>query len=825
MKIIKLILKGYRRFDLIGSDTLVYTPASPYQLILGKNGIGKSSLLNELSPLPPETSDLKEGGFKEIVLQHLGHQYVLKYQLHKKLDCYFLKNGKELNDGNTIRVQRDLIWKHFQYDDKIHQIMTDFVLLTNMSGSTRREWFTRMSNADMGFAMSLYNRLKTAERDIRGAIKLNNQRIVSESAKLPEASEVERVAKEVEVLKNTLNELLVRRDNDLENRELFIREDLENIRRISHALLADSWEKDASRHTPQDLNFMIRQLQDRYQQIDHQVKEYTDKVFELRDILDKHKVVETKPLPVIEKQLKETGILLEENRRLLEDLGFTIEGNIERQYHDFENLFEPLKLIFIQLPASTKEDDDYLYSKKRLELYRTKQETLTERKMILGNQLLNSNTILDGLRKIEPITCPDCQHQFKPGVSLKDIREEELKNNQLKHELKKVHEELSINTERLNEQQNYFTELKKIRRLQDDYPHFQSLFTLILKSDYLQNSPIKLIQLMKDYQRGCEISLEIKRLTKTYEELSTLRLKRLAAESMDISFVKKTLSGYEEKIEKLMNEKESVIKQGKHVKETLNQLNLLLDRKNELETLVKRLNDNVLHQVRYRNDEKLKSIISDYQSTLANREQFIREAEQTEKTVNDLLKMNESLKEEQALLKILITTLSPQDGLIAESLLGFLNQFLTEMRNVIDQIWSYPMVPYLELTEDGVDLDYRFKVDVDDEITVKDVAYLSRGQKEIVNFVFKLLLMQHLGLKDYPLFMDEIGGSFDNVHRDRLYQYIKRLVESEQVKQVFIISHIASSHDALTTADRCVLDTDGILQAGINEVLKFNLEE
>lgn len=824
MKIVKLILKGYRRFDLIGSDTLVYTPVSPYQLILGKNGIGKSSLLNELSPLPPETSDLKEGGFKEIVLQHLGHQYVLKYQLHKKLDCYFLKDGKELNDGNTIRVQRDLIWKHFQYDDKIHQIMTDFVLLTNMSGSTRREWFTRMSSTDMNYAIGLYNRLKTAERDIRGAIKLNNQRIVSESAKLPEASEVERMKKEVEVLKNTLNELLVRRDNGLENRELFIHEDLENIRRISYTLLTLSRDKHTTHHTPEDLNFMIRQLQDRYRQIDQQVKEYTDKVFELRDILDKNKVVDTTPLPGIEKQLKETGVLLEENRRLLEELGITIEGNIERQYHDFENLFEPLKLIFVQLPANKKEDE-HLYSKKLLELYRMKQESLTDKRMRLVNQLMSSNSLLDRIKKIETTVCPECKHRFRPGFSVKDIDEEKLKNSKLVVALRNTDKELANNTERLNEQQSYFTELKKIRRLQDDYPHFQSLFTLILKSDYLQSSPIKLIQLMKDYQRGCEITLEIKRLTKTYEELEALRLKRLAAESMDISFIKKTLSGYEEKIEKLMSEKDNVVKQGKHVKETLKQLNYLIGERDELERLVKQLNDNMLHQVRFKNDEKLKSIISDYQSTLANREQFIREAEQTEKTVNDLLKTNEDLKEEQVLLKILLTALSPQDGLIAESLLGFLNQFLSEMRNVIDQIWSYPMVPYLELTEDGVDLDYRFKVDVDDEITVRDVAYLSRGQKEIVNFVFKLLLMQHLGLKDYPLFMDEIGGSFDNVHRDRLYQYIKRLVESEQVKQVFIISHIASSHDALTTADRCVLDTDGLLQAGINEVLKFNLED
>ena len=70
MKIVKLILRNCDRFLLNQIKEIVYTPTSPYQLITGNNGSGKSSLLEELSPLPPDKNKFTKNGYKEIHIEH-----------------------------------------------------------------------------------------------------------------------------------------------------------------------------------------------------------------------------------------------------------------------------------------------------------------------------------------------------------------------------------------------------------------------------------------------------------------------------------------------------------------------------------------------------------------------------------------------------------------------------------------------------------------------------------------------------------------------------------------------------------------------------------
>jgi DNA repair exonuclease SbcCD ATPase subunit len=55
MKILKLILRGYTRLQLKQITEFVYTPTDSIQIIIGTNGSGKSSILEELSPLPADS--------------------------------------------------------------------------------------------------------------------------------------------------------------------------------------------------------------------------------------------------------------------------------------------------------------------------------------------------------------------------------------------------------------------------------------------------------------------------------------------------------------------------------------------------------------------------------------------------------------------------------------------------------------------------------------------------------------------------------------------------------------------------------------------------
>ncbi len=61
MKIQKLVLKHYKRLQLNQITEFTFIPKETIQIVIGTNGSGKSSVMAELSPLPPDPKDyLKE---------------------------------------------------------------------------------------------------------------------------------------------------------------------------------------------------------------------------------------------------------------------------------------------------------------------------------------------------------------------------------------------------------------------------------------------------------------------------------------------------------------------------------------------------------------------------------------------------------------------------------------------------------------------------------------------------------------------------------------------------------------------------------------------
>ncbi len=87
----------------------------------------------------------------------------------------------------------------------------------------------------------------------------------------------------------------------------------------------------------------------------------------------------------------------------------------------------------------------------------------------------------------------------------------------------------------------------------------------------------------------------------------------------------------------------------------------------------------------------------------------------------------------------------------------------------------------------------------------KDVAHGSTGHREIVDLAFKVTAMEHMGLAESPLMLDEFGSSLDEVHRVQSMQVIKNLMEQKPFTQLFMVSHYEASYGSLTQAEICVL--------------------
>ena len=68
MIIHEIEIKDNTRLMIRGTNFLKIKFTEIHQLILGTNGCGKSTIIQELSPLPPAGNDYLKNGYKKIVI-------------------------------------------------------------------------------------------------------------------------------------------------------------------------------------------------------------------------------------------------------------------------------------------------------------------------------------------------------------------------------------------------------------------------------------------------------------------------------------------------------------------------------------------------------------------------------------------------------------------------------------------------------------------------------------------------------------------------------------------------------------------------------------
>jgi ABC-type molybdenum transport system ATPase subunit/photorepair protein PhrA len=81
-----------------------------------------------------------------------------------------------------------------------------------------------------------------------------------------------------------------------------------------------------------------------------------------------------------------------------------------------------------------------------------------------------------------------------------------------------------------------------------------------------------------------------------------------------------------------------------------------------------------------------------------------------------------------------------------------------------------------------------------------------------------LVVYKFLGLEGYPLYLDELGRTFDEVHRLNLTLALKDLMDDETYSQVFFISHSFESQNSYPNSQIAVIDDSHVsLKRAYNE--------
>lgn len=788
-----------------------------YQLILAGNGAGKSSLLGELSPNPADADDYVKDGksSKIIVIIDNNREYKTASYFGKKTLHSFQIDGVELNDGGTVSVQRKLVLEHLRYNQERHDLNIGRITFSEMSTNERRKWFIQFSPIPFDYALGVYAKFKEQYSIKNGALKNARKRlaqeiseVVSEEEQLKLQQDVEQLQAELEFLQG--NRSPIQKTSQQLKAERF--RNLDAIEAVSITII-----RMQSIDRPDDRRYTLLEVDERIAETRHKIA--------VNETLIKQAVGEHSKLVDTMEILKKTGnegiaslqakadAVQAERTRLAATRRFGLDVfDPVLAINAVDSVTEPLVAVFTELPSN--EDRRYTQASftQNKELYEKLRESHAKLTSY-SNTLRAKKAQMDEHKSSNDVTCPKCSYQWVVGHS-----------EEVYAELMTVVER---NTSQIEDVKKQMDEVSKLLAEFEDYRRLYAEYSRTMRGwsvlnpfwDYLTDNqtaikfPRQVPTLLAQFRADLDIELEMKKHQDHFFELTKLRDQAEQVGGANLTEVTQKVEACDERISGMTKELMT------H-KNKLNDYTQYRRQVSEMLALGARLQD-MLDGTRKASDEEAEALrreaihqcILAIQIALAKKSEALAAIATKKIIIDDLVKHIELYAVQEATLKQLISQISPTEGLIAECLMGSIKNFTTQMNNVIRKIWSYPL-KVMECrveTTGGDELDYKFPVMVDkpDNVT-PDVKLCSTAQREVINMVFKVTALRHLGLSTAPLFLDEFGASFDIDHRFMAAETVKALMETMQFSQLFMISHYETTYGSFSNAEVCVLDPRGI---------------
>lgn len=793
------------RFLSKGTTKIHYTLKHDMQLILGVNGFGKSSLLEELSPLPAKATNYRTGGYKKIKLTCDQNNYTLISDFTKGNHHEFYKDGVNLNQGRTYKVQLALVQEHLGYTIEIHNLLLGKVSLSRLSPDARRQLFTQICPTNIDLAIKVYDQARTKYRDNQGALKVQAGEI-TKYTNLVKQAEDENTTTQLQALTAKLNGYLEYLHQNVEWSEHHQYE-LDRLTVEVDQLAIDILKLD---RTDKRLTLQIPELERTINETNKTISglsgEYTG-LLQLYDSLsariDKHKALDSLSLDDLKAQYTE-----------LDTQANQYVADIPSMYFD------------IPAPAQTLVNFESYRSELEhglKELYRlapegvtmaTIRETQQRRHELSGKhtglviRLERAKGKYEQLRAHDPVQCEKCNHRWIPGVSDELLSKITVFIEKATPALTTYETELKQTDTLLATYSEWMAIRSKIAdRMSalglnavvaewEDYTAFANPLTLVRSLDTVAEHLASVAQ----YHNAVRERDKIKVVYDTKVELSKdSDLEDMLAERTRIERALADISA------RSINYKQNL----KELNQTLQYIQNLKERIAHFDTLRKRFNDKLDYKLKHLVNEQVYTIIDPISQEIQQLEAKLYERNRISDMLKTLQELEHTLQQNQQALDALIDILSPTTGLIGETLYNFIQNVIGYMNDIIKNIWNTKFEIFIEIPESG-NFDYRFKVKMLGDTPASDIKECSDGEVELVDFAFVLAARRYLGLEHYPSYFDEVGREFHESHRIRLFEYLKALHETERVRQMFVISHFPQIHGTLVNAQWNVLDPSGL---------------
>ena len=784
----KLVLHKFKRFFLSGVEHFVYTPESNITIIAWANGMGKSSLLSQLNPLPADLKkDYREDGYKLIEYQVGDNEYVISSGYVAKGKHSFLLNGNELNPGGTGNVQKQLVEEHFKLTLPMFNILLGIDNLTTMSPSIRKHWFTMLSPIDYTFSIKVWNNLKIRARDILGSIKILQEDLIKKTASVIDKEEIKLLRTQVENIDKTIlnmsQSLVTVQDPGSRFKDNSVIEDVFNRYTKYQSLVYETSKlEDITTDTAKvklgklesDLESISKELEKKSKAIKTlEILNSKDNLSELKEVISKYRESITSLSNVLPKDL--------------------IEGTSELVSNKLISVTESAKTLLDTILNPEFKD---IGSRKELLENQTKFEELkTVFTNLKGTYVGLNNSIkeLESNSKEVDVTCPNCNHKFHHS-SLQQV-------NLLKSKIAPIEKELK----------DRYTVLKDLtalnKKITTKLEYLDKLTQLLSEpilrpflEDLLDTQPEGILTLLNKARVTVEMFKELENKKRELKSLEDkLKIQEEAAKLAQELGIN-SISSLEKEIEELLVRKSKTLKSIENIK-------LYITTENTVKSIVKEITefqDYKAKEYKYLMDTKSNEILLNQIGNLKLQLSTIQKKISDSDTNNGIIEsLQKTITENKAKLDVLtkmLTVLSPDGGLIAKSINSFLNTYLSEMNSIINSVWSYNMELLPCEVDETNDLNYKFKVKVNHDETIEDISKLSSSMQEIVNLAFKIIFIKYLGLQGFPLILDEFGRTMDPEHRVNAYDVIDRVL-AHNFNQIILVCHFESMYSRFANAD------------------------
>ena len=803
MRISRITLNGFKRFNLSTTGNIDLVLDSKLVLIIGPNGAGKSSLIKELSPLPANAADFNKGGYKYIEIEYNRNTYKLTNTFEGGTGKFsFIRDEVELNPGLTVTVYKDLVYKFFNLDNTTFNLLNNETSFIHFNNQERKNWITRISDNDLTYAISFYNKSKELLRDIQGSLKLAKAKLLQETDKLIDPSEHEKLKQLISDSHLFIDKLLATRDNSYTD-PLKLKTDIDQIENYIKALtdqLADqikTYPQLTQFATIAAIDSELVNTQSEINLLSVQSQELSNKIkANLADIELLQKANINNKETTIERLAAVTEQIVATNAKLKYNLIFT---NPDEALTSFSTIYDNLQDIFMNLTKDPERRYTKDYYISMLERFNKLTNQITSAEIAYKTHTAKKHE-LESRKKDSGVDCPKCHHSWYLNYDeheylsvLNIINTLYIDIEKYKEQHKQLEEEILSLKHHLGHLSNFFT-------ITRNWIALSPAWELLTKDPDLYNNPKALIPKLTYIKEDILEHINIRNLLSTKESLDNVLVlmekdSQLSLDELDIKH-----NQLESQLAKTNHDLSTLNKRLAYTKSLRSVRELIDISSDSLGKAIASYQQGMDKATSYKRRLAIDEVIRTIKLYISDKESILSKQTMQAGIVDNISKTISEQEEQLIYYKAIEKALSPTEGLIARSLTGFINTFILQINSFIKKIWSYPIELQTIIPDENLEINYKFKVTINESVHIPDISKLSSAQKEIVDLAIRIVSMKYLHMTDYPLFLDEFASKMDIVHRKAAFYTISNLLLNSNFSQIFIINHYEDQYGSLKNA-------------------------